>query len=153
MIQRVQTLYLLAAAIVSVVCLCLPLGTYSADGLAVGRMYNLWITDTVNGGHNFAVWPLFAVLVFSAAIGVYAIFMYANRILQARFCMFAMLLVVGWYVLYVVFSKILPVDEAANEYSSSLTCALPFVAMVLYFLARRAILSDEKLVRAADRIR
>ena len=31
--------------------------------------------------------------------------------------------------------------------------AFPVVALVLYFMARRGILADEKLVRAADRIR
>ena len=35
----------------------------------------------------------------------------------------------------------------------SFTAALPAVSLILYILARRGIIKDEKLVRAADRIR
>ena len=152
MIQRIQTIYLLAAAVVAVVCLCLPVGTYGSGGLVVSKAYNLWIASP-NGLRDFSVWPLFAVLAFVAAISLYAIFVYSNRIVQARFCMFGMLLLLGWYILFFVLSRFVTVGEGATEFTPSLTCALPVVSMVLIFLARRAILADEKLVRAADRIR
>ena len=152
MIQRIQTIYLLAAAVVAVVCLCLPVGTYESGGLVVSKVYNLWIASP-NGLRDLSVWPLFAVLAFVAAISLYAILVYSNRIVQARFCMFGMLLLLGWYILFFVFSRFVTVGEGAMAFTPSLTCALPFVSMVLIFLARRAILADEKLVRAADRIR
>jgi hypothetical protein len=39
------------------------------------------------------------------------------------------------------------------EGEASLVESLPMVAVILIFLARKGILDDEKLVRAADRIR
>lgn len=68
----------------SVVCLCMQIGTFTDGGAAVYSEYNLWVTGPT-GVRQFVTWPLFAVLLLSAAIGLYAIFMYANRLLQARF--------------------------------------------------------------------
>lgn len=152
MIQRIQTIYLLVAVVLSVVCLCMQIGTFTEGGAAVYSEYNLWVTGPT-GVRQFVTWPLFAVLLLSAAIGLYAIFMYANRLLQARFCMFAMLLVVGWYILYVVYGGVLKPGDGSAEFAPTWVGACPLVASVFYFLARRAIMADERLVRAADRIR
>ncbi len=152
MIQRIQTLYLLAAVALSIVCLCLQIGTVSADGMTVAREYNLWVMSADNAV-SWSVWPLFAVLTLASAIGVYAIFMFHNRVLQARFCLFCSLLVVGWYIIYAVLGQVIADSSANQAFSPSLTAALPLVSLVLYILARRAILADERLVRAADRIR
>ena len=46
MIQRKQTLYLLAALIVTIVCLCLPIASLKASGMEVDSVVtNLWIHD------------------------------------------------------------------------------------------------------------
>ena len=46
-----------------------------------------------------------------------------------------------------------PDAVAIEGFRLSLTSSLPIVSLILYWLARRGIISDEKLVRAADRIR
>jgi hypothetical protein len=153
MIQRIQTIYLLAAVVVGIVCLCLQIGTVNVEGLVVAREYNLWVVSANDGMTHCGVWPLFAVLTLASSVGVYAIFMFHNRVLQARFCVFCSLLIVGWYVIYVVFGQLIADSSKGEHFVPSLTAALPFVAFVLYLLARRAILADERLVRAADRIR
>lgn len=152
MIQRIQTLYLLAAVALSIVCLCLQIGAVSADGMTVACEYNLWVM-AADGTVSWSVWPLFAVLTLASAVGLYTIFMFRNRVLQARFCMFCSLLVVGWYVVYAVFGHVIADSSANQVFSPSLTAALPLISLVLYILARRAIIADERLVRAADRIR
>ena len=45
MIQRKQTLYLLAAIVMTVICLCMQIGSFKGAGLEVARVYNLWFTD------------------------------------------------------------------------------------------------------------
>ena len=157
MIQRIQTVYLLAAVMLSVVCMFLQIGEFSIDGLAVAREYNLWMMymDNDSSHHfTFVTAPLFVILIASAAMGAYAIFAYRNRMVQARFCMFDSLLMVGWYALYAVYSRVLGgVDGSIADFTPSFAAVLPAVALVLNLLARRAILADERLVRAADRIR
>lgn len=152
MLQRIQTLYLLAAAVLSVVCLCLQIGTFGADGALVADEYNLWLMDGA-GGYRFSTWPLFVVLLLSAAVGIYTIFMYSNRRVQARFCAFCMLLVCGWYVLYVVYGQVCLPDVEQASFYPAWPAVLPGLSLVFYFMARRAIMADERLVRAADRIR
>ena len=61
MIQRKQTLYLLAALIVTIVCLCLPIASLKASGMEPDSIVtNLWIRS--NTGISFFVSPLFALL-------------------------------------------------------------------------------------------
>lgn len=152
MIQRKQTLFLLAALILNIICLCLPLGHFVADGNinSTSTMFNLWITMP-NGSHNYSVWALFATLLITCPISLIAIFMYHNRIVQNRFCIFNILLILGWYAVYAVFA--INLTESIGHYKISFTSILPLIAVILYLMARRAILADEALVRAADRIR
>lgn len=154
MIQRIQSVYLLIAAICSVVCLSLPVGRYVSDGLLSATMYNLWIVSADASGRSFASAPLFVILLLSAALQVYTIFMYGNRKLQMRLCSFSALLVVGWYIVYAVMSMLYGGDAAAKaEFSPAISGALPAVSVILTVMARMAIRADERLVRAADRIR
>ena len=118
MIQRKQTLFLLAAIVMTVICLCMQIGSFKAAGLEVAmqigsfkaaglevaRVYNLWFTDPL-GKHHFDTWPLFAVLLPTTVIATYTIFLYRNRKIQALFCLFNALLIVGWYVCYFVVSQ------------------------------------------------
>lgn len=152
MIQRKQTIFLLIATILTIICLCLPLGTFISENPIYERqdMYNLWIVTT-HGGYDSSIWALFAILLLTCPISLIAIFMYHNRIVQSRFCMFNMLLILGWHIVYVVF--VLNMNESYGQYSISYTSVFPVISLILYFMARKAILADEALVRAADRIR
>ena len=67
MIQRKQTLYLLAALIVTIVCLCLPIASLKASGMEPDCIVtNLWIRS--NAGISFFVSPLFVLLLLTAHI-------------------------------------------------------------------------------------
>ena len=157
MIQRIQSVYMFLAVVLTVVCLCMQVGTFYVAGLPVMSEFNLWCTDAL-GGRHFMTWPLFAVLVLSAAIGLCNIFLYRNRKVQARICALDALLLVGWYVLYAVFAhvaftKTVSIDLLDATFRPTVIAALPAVALLLYVMARYSIRADEKLVRAADRIR
>ena len=84
MIQRKQTLYLLAAIIMTVICLCMQIGSFKLGGITVAKVFNLWYTDPI-GKHHFDTWPLMAVLLPTTAIAAYTIFIYNNRKMQALF--------------------------------------------------------------------
>lgn len=152
MIQRKQTLYILAAAIITIVCLCLPLGTFNnhTEISAISVLYNLWVVYP-DGTHNWSVWVLFGIQVVTCAIAFISIFSYHNRIVQARYCLFNILLLIGWHAVLVMF--VLGLNDSLGTYKPSLTAISPMISIILYFMARKAILADEALVRAADRIR
>lgn len=150
MIQRKQTVFLFLALLATIACLCLPVGSFEPQGMGTeNQLMNLWINET-NGGRNFSVWALFAILLVTCPINTFAIFDYHNRKRQARFCMFSMLMIIGWYIVYGVFSQVL---MPGFTFHIGFAACLPLIAFILLWLARHSILADEALVRAADRIR
>jgi hypothetical protein len=152
MIQRKQTLYLMAAIILTVMCLSMQIGSFKVAGIEVARVYNLWYTAL--GQHHFDTWPLMAVLLPTAVIGTYTIFMYRNRKTQALFCLLNVLLIIGWYVCYFVVGQMAGNKSWGTvDFTPTWPAVLPAIALILYLMARRAILADEKLVKSMDRIR
>ena len=153
MIQRKQTLFLLAAIVMTVICLCMQIASFKSAGLEVARVYNLWFTDPL-GKRHFDTWPLMAVLLPTAVIATYTIFLYRNRKVQALFCLFNALLVVGWYICYFVVGQTVG-DKSWGvvSFHPEWPAVFPAIAFILYLMARRGILADEKLVRSMDRIR
>ena len=150
MIQRKQTVFLFLALLATIACLCLPVGSFEPQGMGTeNQLMNLWINET-NGGRNFSVRALFAILLVTCPINTFAIFDYHNRKRQARFCMFSMLMIIGWYIVYGVFSQVL---MPGFTFHVGFAACLPLIAFILLWLARHSILADEALVRAADRIR
>ena len=112
MIQRKQTVFLLLACIVALVCLFMRLQ---------------WLD---------------ALMAVSAVLSAYTIFQFRRRILQARLCLAGLFVIFAWYIgLAVLEGRVGTVE------------GLRMVNAILIFLARKGILDDEKLVRAADRIR
>ncbi len=135
------------------VCLTSPLGAFVNEGLTEARMYNLWITAQ-NGSHDLIVAPLFCLLIIAATVQLIAIFLYRRRPMQARLCWLAMVPLVLWYLLWTVYGMA-GINNVADgcTYHPAYSVALPFISLVFTVLARRGIMHDERLVRAADRIR
>ena len=150
MIQRKQTIFLLLAVIAMMACLCMPVGKFMSGTMQSDSvMYNLWLTQA-DGSKNFAVWSLFAIGLITITVSIAAIFTYMNRRLQARLCVFNILLCIGWYAVYVVFTQTLC---SKGAFKPEVAACFPLVGIILYILARKGIMDDERLVRAADRIR
>ena len=145
---------MLLAVILTAVCMCLQIGTIVPEelGNAESEFYNLWILKG-DGTRTFAVWPLFAVLLASCTIGLVTIFLYKNRPLQSALCLASILLIVGWYLSYGIYSYYFGGRFPEVSFRPTWVAALPLVALIGYMLARRSIMADEKLVRSADRIR
>ena len=152
MIQRKQTIFLLIALVLNIVCLCLPVGRFVSQTMgADATLTNLWISMS-DGSLQFSAWYLFAILLLSCPVTIWAIISYKNRLFQARLCLCCMLLMVFWYIGYSIV-KFWTAPGLNAELVMAWTYFLPFVSLVFYFLARRGIMADEKLVRSMDRIR
>ncbi len=151
MIQRKQTAFLLLAVALSVACLCMPLCTFVPRGEVgvASTMYNLWVSGP-GSGHDLSVWALFAILLVTCPVALFTIFAFHNRRAQARLCVFNALLLAGWYAVFAIMVLGRTGDAAVHVRAAA---AFPLIALALHLVARRAILADEALVRAADRIR
>jgi hypothetical protein len=151
--QRKQTIFLALAVILTVVCLSMQIGSFKAVGIGVGKVFNLWYTDPL-GNRHFDTWPLMAILLPTAALGAYTIFIFHNRKIQALFCALNALLIVGWYICFFVVAQM--VDDKSwgtVDFVPKWPAVMPAIALIFYLMARHAILADEKLVRSMDRIR
>lgn len=150
MIQRKQSVFLFLAAVFGILALCMQLATVSAEGLTVYRVFSLWSIGQ-SGTCSFMSWPLFVLMLLSTTLSLFTIFIYKRRPFQARLCMVNILIILLWYIAMVVISKQMAPD--AMNFHVEIASVFPAVAAILIFMARKAILADEKLVRAADRIR
>lgn len=162
MIQRIQTLYLLAALAFCIGCLCLPVAHFvvgdgfssfagSLDSYERVDMYNLWLVS--EGKHMFYFCPvLMAILVITTSLICTDVLLFKHRILQMRIATFCMILLVAWYIAYGIIIFLL-CSAAGMLWSTHWTAAFPAVAFILLYLAIRGIRKDEKLVRSLDRLR
>lgn len=152
MIQRKQTLYLLISVIVSLVCLSFPIGRFVSTTIMPDQtLYNLWLMAS-DGSLDFSGSVLFILLLLTCTISIAAIFTYSNRKRQSKMCLVNILLLMVWYAAY-FFTGFVTYSNENTEFKMSFMAAFPAVSLILDFMARKAILADEALVRSADRIR
>lgn len=156
MIQRKQTLFLLVAVIASLLCFFMPIGVILPKGMGgVVSLYNLGFVDD-NGTIivSGTCLPLFILLAVSTALSLATIFLYKNRKLQLSLCATNLLFSVLWYIDYtLLFFGMVTVPEVEGNVEVKFAACLPLIAIIMVVLARKGVADDEKLVRAADRIR
>jgi drug/metabolite transporter (DMT)-like permease len=152
MIQRIQSLWLLASAVCLSLMLFLPLAEIRTDEgtvyLAMSNGLRL-----VEGEMAMPTWPVFILVLVTALLLFLNIFLYRKRKLQIRFCVYGIILAFGMiglmYYFWVVIFRQLEVDS----YYLRIPLILPVVSIILTYLAFRGIRKDEILVRSLDKIR
>lgn len=149
MIQRIQSVYLLAVTILMVVCMCSPVGSIIANTQEISEFGHLCITFP-DGTKDYASWALFAILLVVAILSFGTIFLFKKRMLQIRLTIFSSVMLIGYYLTLIAMIFMLADD---TSFSASWAICLPFVAIVLNWLAIRGIGADEALVKAYDRLR
>ena len=151
MIQRIQSVYWLVITALLVVTMLSPMGFFTETGGAFDSVLKPLGLTMANGGTE-STWGLFAILLLDAVVAFTTIFLYRNRMLQVRMCVFRALLQIGFYATVAVFVYMLQQDLEAT-FRPGWALALPFVCIVLNYLAFRATYADEVMVRASERLR
>lgn len=151
MIQRIQSIYLFLVGVLCIVALCLPVGHFSLHGVRLVDFYNLRLV-MVEGAYSYMCWPMAVVLLLVAVSAFLAIFLFKKRMLQVRLTVFSGILLVCYYILMVGYTFYIK-GELEAQFSISTWLCLPLVSLVLDYLAFRAIMKDELLIRSLDRLR
>ena len=150
MIQRIQTLYLLAVVALGLALIWLPVVQLVTPEEA--ETLQVWELSALGGAPLQGLWGLLLTTVLIPLLAFIDIFLYKKRILQARLNIFLVLLCLGYYgvlALYIWLATLsMNVEWHILPYAS-----FPLICLVLTLMATRRILKDEALVRAADRIR
>jgi hypothetical protein len=142
MIQRIQTIYLLIAAILIGLVFALPVAQISANG----QNYVLTSSGSLHGGILIHNWVALVILIVHAI----AIFSFKKRKNQIKVVVAAIILLVVQLGLFCYFAYI-QLSNATVEWK--LAAVFPLLAIIFDFLAIRTIRKDEALVRSLDRIR
>lgn len=144
MIQRIQTLYLLAAAVFS-------------GGLIF--VFNLW-SDTSSkaimakdllNDESLLIQTIFLAFLISALLSLVAIFQYKKR--QLQFVIGRVNMLINFYLLGVLLYVSLTVSGEAAVSEKGIGMFIPIVVIVLLAIANKAIKKDEDLVKSVDRLR
>ena len=150
MIQRIQTLYLLAIVALGIALIFLPVVQLVTPEEAAELQ--IWELTALGGAPLPGLWGLLVTTALIPLLALVDIFLFKKRLLQARLNIFLALLCLGYYgvlAIYIWQAKLaLGVDWHILPWAS-----FPLISFVLTLMATRRILKDEALVRAADRIR
>lgn len=160
MIQRIQTLYLLAVVALGITLCFMPvLEFYTPENADTIRIWQLSATGleetTVTDLASVTLqglWGLTVATILIPLLALVDIFLFKKRILQARLNIFSVMLCLGYYGVLAIYGW-LAKEALGVEWHILPWSSIPAVCLVLTFMATRRILKDEALVRAADRIR
>lgn len=138
MIQRIQTLFLIAAAGLIAALLFMPMShIMPVDN--IGEEIIIRYTEK---------YEMMTFLIVTLVLSLVAIFLYKNRPFQMRVCILNMLILVAFQIwLMVLFFRY------KSDMIFSISIVFPIVAAILTYLAFRYIARDEAMVAAASRLR
>ncbi len=136
MLQRIQTVYLLLAAI-------------SSGGLIF--VFHLWTTSTDD--FVFAKDNMYYLALFlgSASLSLISIFGYKNR--KSQFVLNRLNIILNFILLGLFVYQSLNISGEADVSEKGIGIILPALSIVLLVLANKAIKKDEDLVKSVDRLR
>lgn len=154
MIQRIQTLYLFIVSALSGLMLLLPLGRFldkiNVDEFVL-RAFEVTNTYSQAAAESVSTWYLGVLIVMATLLPLVTIFLFRNRMLQVRLCFMGMVFqagIIGFICYY--YYHITSVLDAAYF---TVADVFPLVNIILCWMAFRAIMKDELLVRSVNRIR
>ncbi|MDD4215531.1 MAG: DUF4293 domain-containing protein [Bacteroidales bacterium] len=160
MIQRIQSLFLLLAVAAYVLLFFFPFAEYRTDDM----VYTFSLLGITGGNSNSTIPLMIAVCVLAITCFV-TIFLYKKRLIQIKITAITLLAHIGFIaalfysaetVIAHSISKTMTetlsaTTEIIPEYKAGMYIAL--LPVVFLVLAHRFIRKDEKMVRAADRLR
>lgn len=147
MIQRIQTLYILLAGVLAAILFQLKL----ADLTVNSELMEFYAKGILKGEELvFSGLPLLLFIGIISLLHLVVIFLYKKRILQIRLLVFTIILLLGLFGMFFYFTY---AGFEGAKVAFKIPVAFPLVAIILDWLAIRAIGKDEALIRSLNRIR
>ncbi|MFR9504116.1 MAG: DUF4293 domain-containing protein [Rikenellaceae bacterium] len=156
MLQRVQTLYLLGATALMAIFFLNPMAIFSnSDGI-----FTLSAVGVKDSEGTLVYSAIYSIIMLSLAtlLPFVNLFLFKRRMLQVRLCVVQMVLTLGALIVSGVYfylgNRFFGADTSDISISSiRIVCILPLFAIFLDYMALKAILRDELLIKSIDRIR
>lgn len=155
MIQRIQTLYLLAIVALMVAAIFTPLAYFVAGAESYQLFAFSLKAEGVEGAGQSTLY-MGVIVALAALVPLITIFLYKNRLLQIRLCAVELVLLAGAEIFMAIYYYLSDRMFSMMEFHTQgfrIAIIFPLIALILDYLALRAIFKDEQLVRSLDRIR
>jgi len=152
MLQRPQTLYLLAVFILSLFLLTGPLALIPVDTGEI-LLGHSGAFDRPGDRLDVDTWPLTLYFAIVVGLAFLNIFFYRNRVRQMRICVFLILLNAGMLGMIYYYVRYVKLKFEGMQVIYQWRIVIPLIAMILLYLGYRRIRRDELLVKAYERIR
>lgn len=156
-LQRWQSVFLFLVAVMMACFTFLSLGQvqmpdYTLDFSTMGFEIENDSTEAAAAGYYMNTWPFFIISILCTVLPLIAIFLFRNMKLQKTVCAIEALLLVALAVVGLAYGY---ANAALQGYqvSWSLSIIMLPLALLADILAYRRITADQKLLRAADRLR
>jgi peptidoglycan/LPS O-acetylase OafA/YrhL len=151
MIQRIQTLFLLAVLVLSAL-MCI--GDLIKMDSGTGTLFTISFAGLGEEGGEIIqrLWPLSVIMVIVPLLALIAIFLFKKRRLQMRVTMLVLLLSLGTLILgafyIIMFDRKIDITVIWQ-----VKAIFPLISAILAWLAYRSIMKDDQMVRSYDRLR
>ncbi|MDR3653661.1 MAG: DUF4293 domain-containing protein [Paludibacter sp.] len=155
MLQRIQTLYLLAIVVLSGFIIFSPIADLinKVDNLIyLVDFRGISLIKPTGNVVDSAVWLLTAVSVVVPVLALITIFSYKNRVKQIRLTVINMVFIISYYFFLLLYLWPACVRLHA-DWHLRITALFPLINLILCYLAIGSIGKDEKLVKSLDRLR
>ena len=153
MIQRIQSLLLLIAAILTGVLCLTPFATILSEGALLKQ--TVWGIHTTGEVAEMIVrtTPMGILTILATLLPLVTIFLFKRRELQMRLCVVEIVLLLGLCVYMGMYLFQSGSEAITDRLAFAPVDLFPVIAIVLMFIALKRIVRDEILVRSLDRIR
>ncbi len=154
MIQRIQSVYLFVAAMLFLLLFSNPIAKLQIDESLLLELYHNKIIAVNQADFDpITTWPLTILTSVIIIINLVTIYLYRKRALQMRLCIFNILLMFGLVGLIWFFVKYTMSNMSGIDSVFLWPIVVPFISIVLTYLAIKGIQKDDALVKSYDRIR
>ncbi|MFZ5941988.1 MAG: DUF4293 domain-containing protein [Bacteroidota bacterium] len=152
MLQRIQTIYLLIAFILSILLFTGPVSRFSTASGEVTVRHSGAFSDS-GDRLDMASWPMTTMFAIVSLLSLYTFLSYKNRIRQMRLAIYLMIVDAGMVGVMVYFSRFAFRHFGGINNVFQWRIILPLVMLVLFYMAFKAVQKDELLVRSYERLR
>jgi hypothetical protein len=154
MIQRIQTIYIIIAAIVISLIYFFPVAEFIDQQNHIYELRHSGIVS-IHDGIKENIIKTYSITILTsiiALISIITIFLYKRRVLQMRLCIYNILLCIGLEIFFWFYrQQILKILQ--YNFVFKFPIILPVINIILFYLAFRAIKKDEELIRSSERLR
>lgn len=158
MIQRIQTLYLALAAVISIVVLFLSIGTiYTDDFMYTFTCFT--VKQACPGGASvLSTFYIAGTLICSALISIATIFLFKKRSKQRQLNSINMIIyLIALILMLYVYPNIVLVKKelmaTPDDLQFNYWILISLIPAICLYLSNRAIRKDEELIKSTERLR